>query len=186
MTDSPSTPPKRDVATLQATDGTKTVAEIVEAHAGVPMIALGKETIFDIGKRLAQISGLKPGRSSIRTPEMIDEILERLANGQTLTTITSDPHMPAHSTFWYWCDADADLASKVKAAQAVGQRVLADARLDIAAGGLFSTGDARRDEMLVKAINANIAQRNRSEFGEKVQVDQRQVIVNITKDDADW
>ncbi len=177
-----SDPPLQPAPALAGADGTRSIAEIAEAHPGVPMVKLGKETIKDAGRRLAQIQGLKPGSSSIRSPEMIEEILTRLSIGETLTSITCDTTMPAISTLWGWCDKDEDLANAIKRAQAKGQRTLADLRLDIAAGGTFSTGDRARDELLIKAINANIAQRNRAEFGEKLQVEHSRVVVNM----PDW
>lgn len=154
-----------------AFDGTQSIEEIVEAHPGVPMIAKGKLAIQDIGRRMAQMRGLKPGSTSIRTVEMIDEILERLTDGETLTSILLDDHMPARRTLDGWCDKDEELGTAIVKAMASGQHVLADIRLDIAQRGIFSTQDARYDEMLIKAINANIAQRNRRDFGEHKHVD---------------
>lgn len=156
---------------LAGTDGTRSIAEITAEHAGVPMIKLGKQAIKDAGRRMAQIQGLKPGGSSIKTPETIAEILRRLLMGETVTSICCDVHMPATSTLWVWCRDDEKLEADIKWAQSMGQRTLADLRLDIAAGGTFSTGDTRRDELLIRAINANVAQRNRAEFGERVSVD---------------
>lgn len=160
-------------------DGSQTVEELNEAHPSVPMIAKGKLAIKDIGKRLAQIRGLKPGSTSIRTDEMIEEILTRLTDGETLTSILCDEHMPAKRTLDNWCDRDMELDHSIMKAQAKGQRTLADIRLDIAQGGQFSTQDVRRDDLLIKAINANISQRNRAEFGEKVQVDHQRVVLNV-------
>ena len=150
--------------------GALTVAEIVKDNP-IKLAQLGKTAIADLGARLRQIAALKPGGSSIRTNEMIDSMMDRLMAGETMTSILTDPLMPGVSTFWGWCKRDADLDRRVKEAQAIGQRTLADMRMNIAAGGEFSTGDPRRDELLIKAINANIAQRNRPEFGERQQID---------------
>lgn len=165
-------PQTAPLETKPAFDGSRTVAEIAETLPGVAGVALGKQSIKDAGRRMAQIRGLKPGSSSIRSTFMIEEILTRLTDGETITSITCDPHMPAPRTLWGWCDRDEKLAADIASAQARGQRVLADLRLNIAAGGEFSTGDARRDEILIKAINSNLAQRNRAEFGDRIAVDQ--------------
>lgn len=164
-------PQTAPLPTKPTLNGSLSVADLVETN---PIVAatLGKQTIKDAGRRLAQIRGLKPGSSSKRTPQVIDELLTRLNNGETITSITLDEHMPAPQTLWNWCDADEKLDNAIKRAQSMGQRTLADLRLNIAAGGEFSTGDARRDEILIKAINSNIAQRNRAEFGERIAVDQ--------------
>ncbi|THD35693.1 MAG: hypothetical protein E7773_10120 [Sphingomonas sp.] len=155
-------------------DGTRSLAEIADAADGVTnpiqMVALGKQAIRDIGKRLAQIQGLKPGGTSIRTAEIVEEIIERLKTGETLTSITCDPRMPSQSALWNWRDADEELEDRIVRAQAKGQHTLADARLDIALGGPTSTGDRLRDKLVIDTINANIAQRNRAEFGEKIAV----------------
>lgn len=160
---------KADAPTTPLT-GALTVAEIVQNNP-LKMAQMGKTCIADLGARLRQIAALKPGGSSIRTVEMIDSLLDRLMSGETITSILTDPAMPGVSTFWGWCQKDSDLDRRVKEAQAIGQRTLADMRMNIAAGGEFSTGDPRRDELLIKAINANIAQRNRQEFGERQQID---------------
>ncbi|MDF0540754.1 hypothetical protein PX699_00225 [Sphingobium sp. H39-3-25] len=165
-------------------NGSLTVAEIVSANP-LKLAAIGKTAIQDLGSRLRQMAALKPGSSSIRTSVMIDEIIERLMGGETMTSITTDPRMPSSSTIWNWCKGDAALDRDVKEAQAIGQRALADMRMNIAMGGEFSTGDARRDELLIKAINANIAQRNRPEFGERQQVDVRQAVQYVLPNDAD-
>lgn len=158
----------------------------MEVHGGnaIKLAALGKTAIADLGARLRQIASLKPGSASIRTEAMISAILDRLMCGETLTSILTDPSMPGVSTFWGWCKKDADLDRDVKEAQAIGQRVLADLRLNIAQGGEFSAGDPRRDELVIKTINANLAQRNRAEFGERTQVDVRQAVAFVIPPEA--
>lgn len=171
-----------DITPDKKLDGSLTVKELVDQHPGVPAVAMGKQYIKDIGARMAQIAGLKPGSSSIRSPQMIDEIVRRLQSGESMLSILCDPHMPSTSTMWNWREADPDLDARVRKAQAQGQHFLADARLDIAAGGPLSSGDVRRDELFIKTINANVAQRNRQEFGERVQVDHAAVQVVM----PDW
>ena len=160
-------------------DGTRSIAEMVPAPCRGGDLGLGKQAIKDVGARYRQIVGLKPGGSSIRTVEMIDELIQRLLLGESATSISCDTHMPALSTLWYWCRADPKLDSEIKWAQTLGQRLLIDITQDIAAGGTFSTGDARRDELLVKTITANAAKRNRKEFGDRVQVDHATVTVML-------
>ncbi|MBD8734908.1 terminase small subunit-like protein [Sphingomonas sp. CFBP 13706] len=158
-----------------AFDGTRTFAEISAESIGTgngrDLQTLGRQTVTDMATRLRMLHNLKPGSSSIRTPAMIDEILDRLKSGQSVTVICLDDHMPAHSTFYNWCDKDDWLDEQRIRAQAIGQRTLADLRIMIAQGGDWSTGDRQRDELLIKAINTNIAQRNRTEFGEQSRVE---------------
>lgn len=130
-----------------------------------------KRLVRDIGARMRQLAGLKPGSVSIRTPEMVAEILDRLRSGETLLSVTSDPHIAGHSTIYQWIDADPALGEAIENARAVGAQILFDARLDIALGGAFSTGDRLRDELAARVIGDTAAKRNRAAFGEKVTVD---------------
>lgn len=158
--------------------GSLTVADISKM-APATVSGMGKQAIKDIGSRYRQIVGLKPGSTSIRTPEMIEEILERLLMGASLAAITCLEHMPAVTTLYYWQRDDPKLDADIKWAQAMGQRTLKDLQMDIAANGDFSTGDVRRDEMLIRVIEKNASQRNRAEFGERVQVDSGRVNVTL-------
>lgn len=159
-------------------DGSRSIATLV-ADAPGAVTVLGKETIKDLGARLRQISGLKPGRSSIRSQKIIDELLQRLLEGENLVTITLDPHMPAVSTLSYWRRDDYQLDQDIRWAMAEGQSVLYDIAQNIAAGGEFSTGDARRDELLIKVITITASKRNRADFGDKVQVEHSQTVINL-------
>lgn len=169
-------PPKDAPSVL---DGSLSVEELSRMTGTRDVLVMGKATIKDAGAKLRQIIGLKPGSTSIRTPEMIDEIVDRLMFGESLVSITADPRMPAHSTLWNWRDADPALDDRIRKAQARGAHMLVDIKLDIAQGGFFSTGDARRDEIYIKAIDKNVSLRNRAEFGERVQVDHARVTVNL-------
>jgi hypothetical protein len=51
------------------------------------------------------------GRPTIRTPEMIDEIIERIAKGESLRKICEDEHMPHRLTVDRWLIEDAAFAT---------------------------------------------------------------------------
>lgn len=51
------------------------------------------------------------GRPTIRTPEMIDEIIERIAKGESLRKICEDAHMPHRLTVDRWLIEDAGFAT---------------------------------------------------------------------------
>lgn len=51
------------------------------------------------------------GRPSIRTPEMIDEIIDRIAKGESLRKICEDEHMPHRVTVDRWLIDDPSFAS---------------------------------------------------------------------------
>ena len=48
----------------------------------------------------------KRGRPTVYTPELADEICERLSQGESLATICRDPHMPPESTVREWVGDD--------------------------------------------------------------------------------
>jgi hypothetical protein len=162
---------------IEVFDGTRRIDEI--EMNDLRAVTLGKHNIQDIGRRLAQIRGLKPGGESIRTEAMIDEIIERLRNGETQLSICLDPHMPANSTVWNWREKDEILDARIRKAQAQGQHTLRDATIMIAMRGELSTNDVHRDALLIRTIEKNIQQRNRPEFGDKVEVEHKAVTINL-------
>lgn len=89
--------------------------------------------------------------------------------GDALASIMSDTHMPSIRAFYNWCRNDDALNDEYRWAQALGQRTLKDFTYDIAMGGIYNTGDVRRDELLIKVMDKNASQRNRAEFGYRVQ-----------------
>jgi len=54
----------------------------------------------------------KAGQPTKRTPAIVDEICERLAAGESLATICSDPRMPSHSTCRLWIQTDSEFSDK--------------------------------------------------------------------------
>ncbi|RYF45691.1 MAG: hypothetical protein EOO38_15565, partial [Cytophagaceae bacterium] len=134
--------------------GTLTIAEIAEADPA-SVALMGKAYIQNSGARYKQISGLKPGSKSIRTPQLEEEVFDRLMMGETLAWIMLDQHMPAISTWYSWAYADPELARKYEWALAMGQRTRKDFNHDVAEGGALSSGDVRRDALIVQANDTN-------------------------------
>ena len=60
-----------------------------------------------------------------RTPEIEEEILERLANGEPLAKICRDAHTPSVVTVWEWEKADADFSERVARARQAGHDQIA-------------------------------------------------------------
>lgn len=54
----------------------------------------------------------KMGRKSIKTPEMIEEICEQIAEGRSLASVCRDEKMPAMRTVMRWLDADPGFVEK--------------------------------------------------------------------------
>lgn len=143
----------------------------------------GQSAVSDIG---AELRKPKLGAPSTRTLEVDDEILERLIGGESLLSVTYDDRMPSWQTVNNWRLKDATFNEMVLRAMAIGQHVLIDVMQDIARAGRFSTGSIERDKLLIQTI-ANVAsKRNRADFGDKLQVDQRVINITLDRKESDW
>jgi hypothetical protein len=72
------------------------------------------------------------GRPSKRTPEIIDEIIRRVSEGEPLAVICREENMPDRSTFHDWRNADEELSQRFARARDEGFDALATQCLDIA------------------------------------------------------
>ena len=66
------------------------------------------------------------------TPELIAEILGRIAEGQALRRICTEPHTPAIGTFYAWMARDGELAERYVRAREDQAETLADEIAEIA------------------------------------------------------
>jgi hypothetical protein len=89
------------------------------------------------------------GQPTIRTPEMIAELLARLEAGETLTDICKDEHMPERTTIYLWTGKDPELNQQVQRAKDVGYDAMADGLRQVARGFGDSSGDVARDKLIV-------------------------------------
>ena len=74
----------------------------------------------------------KPGRQTLYTPEIADEICERIANGETLRAICRSPGMPVWRTVYDWLEAHESFATAYARARATGFDAIAQEALLIA------------------------------------------------------
>lgn len=112
----------------------------------------------------------RPGQPTKRTPEVVEEILDRIACGEALHAICQDEHLPGYSTFNRWCREDAELLTEVDIAYEFHARTMDDMADSILAGGPGSTGEFRRDEARVGHLRYRLGKLNRR-FREKQQID---------------
>lgn len=72
------------------------------------------------------------GRKTIRTAKLVEEILRRIADGESLRSVCRSEGMPSRETVREWLDKDPDLAGQY--ARAVSERadVLVEDMLEIA------------------------------------------------------
>jgi hypothetical protein len=74
------------------------------------------------------------------SPEVSDEILDRLAMGESLRKICEDPHMPAPSSVIEWVQRDeSGFAERYAHARSIGYQLLADEIVHIADTPMIGT-----------------------------------------------
>jgi hypothetical protein len=71
------------------------------------------------------------GRPSLRTPEIEDEIVARLSDGEPLRQICRDDHMPHWTTAYDWIDEGGDFSLRIARARARGFDAIAEESLEI-------------------------------------------------------
>lgn len=108
-------------------------------------------------KNLYAVRGIQPVKL---TPEVLEEIIERLWTGETLSGICMDSHIPAYKNLMKWMELHPDVEAMIEKAKMKGTHALVDAMVDIANGGYLSTGDATRDAELIKLIKWVLGKRN--------------------------
>ena len=74
----------------------------------------------------------KMGRPSKYTPELADEICQRLSNGEPLRQICRDDHMPAWQKIYEWMAKDEKLSGAIAHARDLGYDAMAEECLIIA------------------------------------------------------
>jgi hypothetical protein len=112
----------------------------------------------------------RAGQPTKRTDEVVEEILDRIANGESLINICQDDHLPGYSTFNRWQREDPELLSMVDVAYQFHARTMDDMADSILCGGIGSTGDFKRDEARVGHLRYRLGKLNRR-FAEKQQID---------------
>ena len=73
-----------------------------------------------------------PGRPTIFTPEIADEIVERLSEGEPLRQICRDERMPSWQTVYRWKSDDEAFSRRIAGAREAGFDAIAEECLDIA------------------------------------------------------
>lgn len=67
----------------------------------------------------------------VLTPELCDELMERIIEGESVRAILSDPHMPNRATLYRRLDRDPELAQRYSRALAWRMDILRDEIFDI-------------------------------------------------------
>jgi hypothetical protein len=97
------------------------------------------------------------GRPTVRTDALIDELINRVSAGETLTAICKLMKMPSIRSLMYWLRDDEDLDDQMHRARIRGTLLQADEAVDtqrkIMSGKLPSGVDPRMAQAMITAAN---------------------------------
>lgn len=82
----------------------------------------------------------------VYTPEIGAEILERVANGESLNKICQDAHMPTRATLWDWRQKHEELGVKYEMAVQCSEEYYCDLIIEVASDETL-TDSIRRAKM---------------------------------------
>lgn len=118
------------------------------------------------------------GRASKYTPELAEEICQRLAEGEPLRAICRDEHMPSWVAVYQWMDKDEKLALAIARAREAGQDAMAErAYIEMyqEPERILSEGGGRIDSGYVQLVKARaeitlkmLAKWNPKRYGDRV------------------
>ena len=126
----------------------------------------------------------KRGKDKPITEDDLDYALERLRAGDNMTVITDHLKLSA-GAIWHVAYRDPEFHRRLSAALEIGQHTMVS-RLERIASGELSTGSIERDKLLCDVILKVAKAYNRRTFGDKVEVEQRSVVINIGDKESEW
>lgn len=108
------------------------------------------------------------GRPSKYSPELVDAICARLADGEPLAQIVRDEAMPGKTTVWDWEQAHPGVSERIARARLDGyDAIAAQARLT-ARGAGDSAGDVQRDKLIVDTDLKLLAKWDPRRYGDRM------------------
>lgn len=126
---------------------------------------------------------VKRGPKTSHLPEIIGpDVVARLIDGESLQQICSDPAMPSIRTVNRWISSDNDFADAIRNARQIGSEALMDAAVNIASGGVHSTGNIERDKLLCSVLKWVVSKRD----PEHIKIGFQGVYINVSPDDMNW
>lgn len=114
------------------------------------------------------------GRPSLYTPELVETICVRLAEGEPLAIICREEGMPGITTLWRWEREHEGVSETIARAREAGQEYIAARSRNTARGkgeemGGDSSGDVQRDKLIIETDLKLLAKWNPRKWGDKVQ-----------------
>jgi hypothetical protein len=105
-----------------------------------------------------------------KTPEVIQHLLDGLANGVTLRALCREDGMPNWRTVYDWIEADAELAAQVARARELGFDAIAEDVFDIADGTRASSEHVQLSKMRIDTRLKLLACWSPKKYGNKQDV----------------
>ena len=106
------------------------------------------------------------GRPSEYTPELGEQLLDRLASGEILRAICDDPDMPYRRTVRRWRDESPEFAARYAHARAIGLDQIAEQTLEIADGATDANVQSAR--LRVDTRKWLVAKLAAKKYGERI------------------
>ena len=120
----------------------------------------------DRAERLEKDAQGKPGRPSLYSPKLVEDICDRIADGESLRTICDDETMPDRRTVLRWLDTHPDFAAKyARAREAQGDAM--DEKI-LAVADACTNETAAADRVKILAYQWRAAKLAPKKYGEKV------------------
>jgi hypothetical protein len=103
-----------------------------------------------------------------RTNELVDEIVRRVSDGETLTSACK-AHDITTQAFRNWLHEDEELALRFARARALGFDAIAEKLMETTRGSGDSSGDVARDKLIVETDLKLLAKWDPKRYGERMQ-----------------
>lgn len=118
-------------------------------------------------QRIKPIGSGKPER---RTEEMIQEICDRLACGESLSRICQDEHIAAYATVKRWRMTDPDLKARMNAAYEEMADTMREIATEMTTGGELALPTVNENRLAFDSFKWQMSKLNRVDFGDKVDI----------------
>lgn len=123
--------------------------------------------IADRAERVQKDGQGRPGRPSLYSPKMVEDICDRIADGESLRTICDDATMPDRRTVLRWLDAHPDFAAKYARAREAQGDAMDDKILAVADACTAETAAA--DRVKIMAYQWRAAKLAPKKYGDKIE-----------------
>ncbi|WP_454883980.1 terminase small subunit-like protein [Sphingomonas oryzagri] len=130
----------------------------------------------DIQAKTQQQTQRKRGQPTMFTPELWEEVMERVSCGHNLLDICDEKDKPAYSTVNRWMREKPELRADMEQAWIDSTYLSHFVNDSVLRGGVMSTGDFRRDEAIVTNNRWFMGKVHRRIFGDKQTVDLNQTV----------